>query len=441
MSKYLKPAIAAIAALFVLYACQASNPNIQSAKTNLKNKNYQKALTAAQAAIKADSTNPEAYYYKGYVLSKMADAKPNPSARTQLYKQMSQAYSHAKKLYASNGKKKNTKETYLIRMSLVQHWTQEHNAAIKLVTGDSAKAPGHIQKAIAHLKNATVIEPDSLLSYEVLSEVYYMNHDVKNAAKTLHEVIQKNPKVKTKYYLQLANFYNQDKNYDEAINTLQQAKQQYPDSIKVIQQLANTYLTKGDDHNAIQTVASLIQNDPQNPQYRLVYGTEIYKLVLNVNDSLTSNYNKIFNLKQKLKKTNNKQEQNNLKNQISQIEQQNQQLHNKIDKQTSKAEVQLKKVIQLKPKEDVAYHTLGVIYQNKAAALIKERNNTDDNKKANELDQQARKMLQKALPYYKKATELKPKNKNYWRSLFRVYTNLGMNKKAQEAMKKAGMSN
>lgn len=439
MRKYLKIAIAAVASLFLLYACQATNPNLRSVKLNLKNKNYQKALTAANAAIKADSVqqNPEPYYYKGYILSKIADSKPEPSARTPIYKKMTTAYNKAKELYKKQDKK--GKEDYLIRMNLESHWSHEHNAAIKLVTGDSARAPGHIKKAIAHLKNATVIEPDSLLSWEVLSEVYYMDHDLKNAAGALDTVIQKNPKVKTKYYLRLASFYNQDKNYNGALKTLKQAKNIYPDSIKVVQELANTYLTKGDDHNAIRVVKGLIQDNPQNPQYRLVYGTEIYKLVLHLNDSLTTNYTKITKLREQIKKTNNKQKESQLKNQISQIEQKNDSLHSKIVTQTNEAQKQLTQVIKLRPKDDVAYHTLGVIYQNRAAALIKKRNATQNNKKANELNAQARKMLQKALPYYKKATELKPKNKNYWRSLFRVYTNLGMNKKAQEAMKKAGM--
>ena len=437
MRKYFKPVLVAIASIFMMYACQASNPNIETAKLNLKNKDFQKALAATNAAIKADSTDPEAYYYKGYVLSKMADSKPNPADRTDLYKRMREAYNQAKKLYATQDK--SGKETYLMKMSLVQHWTQEHNTAIKLVTGDSARAPGHIKNAIAHLKNATEIAPDSLLSFEVLSEVYYMDHDLKKAQDALHTVIKKNPKVKPQYYLRLANFYDQDKNYDQALSVLQQAKQQYPDSMKVVQQLANTYLAKGDDQNAINTVKSLIQTDPNNAQYHLVYGTEIYKLVLKLNDKFSSNYDKIFDLKQKLKKTNNKQEQSKLKDQISQLEQENQQLHQKIQNQTEQAEKELKKVVDLRPKSADAYHTLGVIYQNRAAALIKIRNNTEDNKKASELDKQAKQMLEKALPYYKKATDIAPDNKDYWRSLFRVYTNLGMNKKAQEAMKKAGM--
>lgn len=40
---------------------------------------------------------------------------------------------------------------------------------------------------------------------------------------------------------------------------------------------------------------------------------------------------------------------------------------------------------------------------------------------------------------YEKATEIEPDNQSYWRSLFQVYTSLGMNEKAEAAMEKAGM--
>ncbi len=43
------------------------------------------------------------------------------------------------------------------------------------------------------------------------------------------------------------------------------------------------------------------------------------------------------------------------------------------------------------------------------------------------------------MKYYEKATEIEPDNQDYWANLFRVYTSLGMDQKAEEAMKKAGL--
>src|SRR5699024_8838663 len=96
-------------------------------------------------------------------------------------------------------------------------------------------------------------------------------------------------------------------------------------------------------------------------------------------------------------------------------------------------------VIKYRPKDDVAYNTLGIIYQNKAAALFEERNRETDNQRASELDSQAREVLKQSMNYYEKAAEISPENQNYWKSLFEIYTTLGMDKEAEEAMKKAGL--
>jgi tetratricopeptide (TPR) repeat protein len=64
---------------------------------------------------------------------------------------------------------------------------------------------------------------------------------------------------------------------------------------------------------------------------------------------------------------------------------------------------------------------------------------TRDNAKAAKLDKQAKDLLRKSMTNYEKAAELDPENPEYWRSLFQIYTTLGMDEKAAEAEKKAGM--
>jgi tetratricopeptide (TPR) repeat protein len=191
-----------------------------------------------------------------------------------------------------------------------------------------------------------------------------------------------------------------------------------------------------DDQNAVATVKTLISTDSTNVQYHLVYGTELYKMAMTMNDTLTNRYNRIFDLQQKQQKNNNKEYQS----QIDELQNSNQQLASNIEDMTGKAKTQLQYVINHRPNDPTAYNTMGVIYQNKAAALFQMRNNTNDLKKADSLDAAAKNVLKQALPFYQKAAQLDPNNQNYWQSLFRVYTALGMKEKAQEAMKKAGLN-
>ncbi len=420
-------------ALF-LYSCSASNPNIESAKLNLQHKDYQKALTSLDKAIAQDSTDAEAYYYKGYVYSKMAN-EDSLDQKVADFKKMHQNYEKAKELYKTLGKA-DSKEMTLMRMETVNMWTHEHNAAVHLAANDSTKEPGDLNKAVDHLQNAIAISPDSLISYEVLAEVYDMQGNTSQAENVLTEILQKSSKPPVNDYLRLAQFYQKNKNYDKSVDVLNKAKQNYPDNVKIIQSLANTYLAMNDDQNAVATVKTLISTDSTNVQYHLVYGTELYKMAMTMNDTLTNRYNRIFNFQQEQQKNNNKEYQS----QIDELQNSNQQLASNIEDMTGKAKTQLQYVIDHRPNDPIAYNTMGVIYQNKAAALFQMRNNTNDLKKADSLDTAAKNVLKQGLPFYEKAAQLDPNNQNYWQSLFRVYTALGMKEKAQEAMKKAGLN-
>jgi adenine-specific DNA methylase len=112
-----------------------------------------------------------------------------------------------------------------------------------------------------------------------------------------------------------------------------------------------------------------------------------------------------------------------------------------IDELTQISAEQMKKVVELEPESESANFILGIIYQNRAANLFERRNNTTDNAQANEYDDMARDVLQNALTYYERAAEINPDNPDNWQSLFQVYTTLGMEEEAAEAMEKAGFEN
>jgi len=98
----------------------------------------------------------------------------------------------------------------------------------------------------------------------------------------------------------------------------------------------------------------------------------------------------------------------------------------------------MERVVELEPDSESANFILGIIYQNRAANLFERRNNTTDNEIAEQLDSQARDNLRNALIYYERAAEINPDNPENWQSLFQVYTTLGMEEEAEEAMERAG---
>jgi tetratricopeptide (TPR) repeat protein len=435
MNSLIKKSFSVLSAIVLFAACAVTDPNIETAKLNVKNGEFDKAVESVGKAIETNPANAEAYEYRGNILGEMAQKKNNPSDRTELYKQMLQDYSKANEL---NKGTPNEAKSLLMDNNLVRYWANEFNAGVKLVQGD-APTPEQLTKAATHLQNAVIIMPDSVNSQTTLAEIQYMNKDVEGAIVSLKRGIEIGKTPQLNLYLRLAAFYETTGNKAGSIEILKKAKDLFPENIDVVQALANAYLSTNDTDNALATVKTLIEREPENAQYRLVYGTQLYNTTDGLTTETEANYERLSILKKDLKAAKAKKAQAEIKNEIDSLMMANDKLVSKVNELTDQALEQMKIVVELKPDDASALFTTGVIIQNRAAGLFKERDITEDNKKALKLDTQAKEVLREALVYYEKAIELKPEETEYWMTLFKVYTTLGMTDKAQQAMEKAGL--
>lgn len=422
----------------IIAGCGSSNPYVDDAQSNIKNQNFQAALEAAEQSIKNQPNDPLGYYYKGVALGEIADTKA-PSARQEFYERMNQAFEKAKELAA----KAEDPPSEIERIPAVRNavWQQEHNKAIEYASDDSVKKTVEqpLNRSIAHLNNATTIQPDSVLSWDVKAQVYYMNDNVQGAVNAMEKVMTLKDSLAVDDYARMAGYYSIADMPKKAISTLEKGLEQYPGNKDLATRLADGYTNAGQTQKAISTIENLIETEPENPQFHLVLGTQIYKTVLNKSDSLKAKSDKIFELRQQMKQAQGEKAAQ-LKQQISKLEAENEELQEEITRLTERATKELQTVLEYRPNDATAYNTLGIIYQNKASALFDKRNRTDDNQKAAKIDAQAKEALKQAMKYYESAAQIDPDNKEYWKNLFSIYTALGMDKKAEEAMKKAGMN-
>ena len=428
--------ITLIAGLF--YGCGSSNPHVRDAKSGIEDQNYEAALQAAEESIQNYPQDPTGYYYKGVALGEIAGTK-EPAERQKYYEEMNEAFEQAREVAQETEKTPGEIERIDAFKNVL--WRTEHNKSIEYAANDSVKqvTENPLKLAISHLQNATTVIPDSVLSWDVLSQVYYMDNNVEAAAKTMEIAIQKKDSLTAEDYLRLSGYYRLNEQPEEAVGVLEKAREKFPQNEQIVQNLADAYTSTGETEKSIAVVEELIKQDPENPQYHLVLGTQIYQSVLQMNETIKENYDEIFDLEQKARSASGSEKQK-IEQQVGKLEEESQELQSRIDELTEKATEEIQTVIKYRPNDDVAYNTLGIIYQNKAAALFEERNReVTDNQRASELDSQAREVLRQSLSYYEKAAEINPENQNYWKSLFEIYTNLGMDKQAMEAMKKAGL--
>lgn len=422
----------------IIAGCGSSNPFVDDAESNIKNQNFEAALEAAEQSIQNQPNDPLGYYYKGVALGEIADTK-EPTARQEYYERMNEAFEQATEMAA----KTEGTPSEIERIPAVKNavWQQEHNSAIEYASDDSVKntVENPLEISIAHLNNATTIQPDSVLSWDVKAQVYYMNDNVDGAVTSMEKVMSLKDSLEVDDYARMAGYYSIANMPDKAISTLEKGLEQYPEDKDLATRLADGYTNAGQTKKAIATIESLIEQEPENPQFHLVLGTQIYKTVLNMSDTLKANSDKIFDLRQEMKQSQGDKAAQ-LKQQISQLESENSELQQRIDELTERATKELNTVLEYRPNDATAYNTLGIIYQNKASALFDKRNRTDDNQMAAKIDAQAKEALKQAMKYYESAAEIDPDNQEYWKNLFSIYTALGMDKKAEEAMQKAGMN-
>ncbi len=424
----------------ILIGCGSTNPLVDEAKSYIEDQNPQAALESAEKAIEQYPQESLGYYYKGVALGDLAGKKEDPEVRRDFYVRMNEAFEQAKEVAA----KTEDPPSEIDRISSIKNviWQTEHNRGVKMARNDSLMNTVNepLKYSLGHFKNATLIQPDSALSWNTLASVASMNKDFEEAvnAKTKYIEIVPDTTVKPSDYRQLASFYYNLDNQQKVLETLEKGQEQFPQNQKIVTSLADTYDRVGKSDKAIATVRKLVQRNPENPRFHLVLGTQIYQKALRLTDSTSVISDEILKYQQELNNSSG-EEAKEVEKQISTLEEKNEKLLSEIENLTKQAEDELNKAIEYDPDNDSAYNTLGIVYQNRAKALFEKRNRTRDNEKANKIDAQGKKLLRKAMGYYEKAAELNPEKKEYWRSLFSIYTALGMDKKAKDAMQKAGM--
>lgn len=425
----------------VMVGCSTSNPLADEAQSNIENQDFEAALASAKKSIEEHPGDPLGYYYKAVALSEIAQESKNPKERTEYYKEMNNTFNLAKSV-------SDTAENVpseINRIDAIKNvlWQTEHNKAIEYVRSDSLKntVDNPTEYSMYHLKNATIVQPDSSLSWNVLSQVAAMNEEYQEAVESKEKYMSMvDDTTKTpEDYIQLASYHFNMDNQQEVLEVFEEAQKQFPKNEDIVSNLADAYNRVGEPEKAIETVEQLVEQNPENPQYHLVLGTQIYQQALTIRDELSSNSEKILSLQKNLSDAS-ESEREKIKKQVGELVDENEKLKSKVDELTNRAEEELKTTLEYRPEDANAYNTLGIIYQNRARTVFDQRNRTTDNEEARKLDKEGKDLLREAMGYYEKATEIDPDNQEYWKRLFEIYTTLGMDKKAKEAMNKAGLN-
>ncbi|MEX2573979.1 MAG: tetratricopeptide repeat protein [Balneolaceae bacterium] len=424
----------------LLGACETTSPFIQEAQLSLQMMEYEEALDLLDRALEEDSTNAVAYYYKGYSLGALAEDIQPPSDRRPYYEDMRSAMNNAKEFGAEM--EQEPEEIADIDDFVISRWAYEHNAGAQIMTDDSTRqaTSNPDQTAKIHFENAITIEPDSSISYIVLSSVQYQEGDIEEATETYELAMSKMDSPVFEDYEFLISLYFMQNRFQDAIDLSLEALEEYPEESVFAQFLADAYLETGEPEKAMNLIRQLVAENPDNHLYHYVLGTQLYGLAQEELDEASNKYRRAYEMEDRLSSLT-ASEQEELRQEVEQLRAEAEQAEREGNELADEAVQSIRNSLEISGDDDQSYNVLGIIYQNKAAALFEKRNHTNDNELARGFDEQAREELRSAMEYYERATEINPDEDEYWHALFQVYTTLGMDEEAEEAMERAGLEN
>lgn len=436
--KILKPLLLIFAVAGMFLACETTQPFIDDVQIALVTGDFDMALSSIDDALEADSSNYVAHYYKGVVLASQAESLEDPAERKPYYERAKESFETSRKWMEEQ--EETPAEYEDLNNSIVGFWAEEYNIGVEIQNNDSLfnATEDPYRTSLHHFENAAVVNPDSAMTYMVMSSTHFQLDEVEEAIDTYLKAMERLDQPEVDDYEYLISLLLFEDRYDEAIAFSEEGREYYPDEPLFVQFLADAYIQMGERERAIEMVEDLIEQDPENPQYRRVLGTQVYQTVENLTNELSEDYEAIFDLRNEARQATG-DEQEEMEEQIDQLQNEINDKESQVDELVQISIEQMERVVELEPESESANFILGIIYQNLAANLFERRNATTDDEEAREFDASARQYLQEARVYYENAAEINPDEPENWQSLFQVYTTLGMEEEAEEAMRKAGL--
>ncbi len=434
----IKPFLLIFALAGIFWACETTDPLVNEVQIFLVTGELDQALAVVENAIAEDDNNYIAHYYKGNILSVMAEEYEDPRDRKQYYERARASFDRAIELM--QGLEEMPDEMEELEETVTFYWAEEFNAGVNIINDDSVRAatPEPNFTAIAHFENAAIVQPDSALSYMVMSSSYFNENMIDEAVEMYEIAMSLMERPEAEDYEYMISILLVQQNFERAIEYSDKARADFPDNTVFVQLLADAYLQSGRQDEAISLVEGLIAEDPDNPQYRRVLGTQIYQTVSILSDQVTELYETAFEMRRDMRSLQGS-ERDAAERELNQLQDRIDSLEEEMDELTQISIREMQIVAELEPDSESANFILGIIFQNRAASLFERRNNTEDNQRAQQYDDRARDNLREALVYYERAAEINPDNPENWQSLFQVYTTLGMEEEAMEAMERAGL--
>lgn len=241
----------------------SSDPNVEGAKLDLRNKDYDRALDNLATALDKNPENAEAWELRGRVLSEQAFNTQDPEEHREIIFEMVESFENAARFDPAFQED----VTRGLRFAYANEF-QRGVQAFERARNDDSEYP----TAALYFDTAAEIQPDSAGAY--VNEAYaWLNAGQPESAIEPFEQALEAGDTAPETYRFLANLYVNNERSDEAIALLEDASDMYPEDIDIQTELLNAYQLAGETDKALERYQLAVERDPDNELFRYNYGS------------------------------------------------------------------------------------------------------------------------------------------------------------------------
>lgn len=249
--------------IFFISSCSSLNKTESANNTNTDSGPLSE-IEAINKQIEESGNSESLLQRKTELFIEAAQKDPLPSSRKPLYRNARNTSLDAKSQFSESSQ--------VFDQILTEAWSFEHNNGVRLLQADSDQngSTNMFERAVAHLENAVILQPDSISSHNVLATAYYSNGLYTDADSVLNNVLKINtdPEKEIAVKEKLAFIYLESGNTGKAVSVYQYLFNENNSSITITHGLVNAYILDNRPGEAAQLLQNLTEEYPDLFSYK-----------------------------------------------------------------------------------------------------------------------------------------------------------------------------
>ena len=237
----------------------SSDPNVEGAKLDIRNKDYDRAVENLDKALESNPENVEALTMMGNVMLEKAMESTDPAEHTSFIERMVDSYNRAAALQGD------------VQQNLDIAYAREFERAVQTFNrGQNDDSMYGV--AAGYFANVSKIRPDSAAPYTYAGYASLNAGDTPAAISALEKAVEMG-ETDLQAYLFLGDLYRSEGSPEKSVALLEGAESMFPGDADLQAQLLSAYQEAGMMDRAMTKYESSIESDPNNKTYRYNYGS------------------------------------------------------------------------------------------------------------------------------------------------------------------------